>query len=179
MLLTMGSTNRIVFGWLGALTAGLMLLFAVLSADAQSQEDPMVNFHFGLDCNGQIIGFFSSVSGIGSESEVVEHKVVDNKGTEIIRKIPGRLRWLDITLKRGITSSLEIWQWRQLVNEGDINAARKNCSITMLDQAAQAVARWNIINVWPVKVSGPVGNSSSEIMLEELVLVHEGMAREQ
>ncbi len=179
MLLTMDSTNRIIFVWLGTLSVGLILLFAVLPADAQSQEDPLVNFSFGLDCNGQMIGFFTSVSGIGSESEVVEHKVVDNKGNEIIRKIPGRLRWLDITLKRGITSSLEIWQWRQLVNDGDIYAARKNCSIIMLDQAAQAVARWNFINVWPVRVSGPVVNSSSELMLEELVLVHEGMEREQ
>ena len=179
MLLTRGSTNRIGFVWLGALLAGLILLFAVLPADAQSQEDPLVNFHFGLDCNGQLMGFFTSVSGIGSESEVVEHKVVDNKGKEIIRKIPGRLQWLDITLKRGITANLEIWQWRQLVNDGDINAARKNCSIIMLDQAAQTIARWNIINVWPVRVSGPVVNSSSKFMLEELVLVHEGMEREQ
>ena len=179
MLLTKGNTKRWVVACLGVLTAGFIFLPAVTPAEAQTREDPLINFNFGLECEGRMAGYFTSVSGIGSESEVVEHKVVDEKGNEITRKIPGRLLWLDITLKRGITSNLEIWQWRQLVNDGNINEARKNCSIMALDQEGQAIARWNIINAWPMRVSGPVANSSSEIMVEELVLVHEGMEREQ
>jgi hypothetical protein len=44
---------------------------------------------------------------------VIEHKVVTEKGQEVVLKIPGRLKWENITLKRGITSSMDIWDWRK------------------------------------------------------------------
>ena len=179
MLLTNDNKKCLVVACLAILVAGFIVLKMVTPFEAQAAGEPLVGFNFGLECNGQVLGYFTSVSGIGSESEVVEHKVVDKSGNEIIRKIPGRLLWLDITLKRGITSNLEIWDWRQLVNEGNIDEARKNCSILALDREAQAIARWNIINAWPMRVAGPVVTSSNEIMVEELVLVHEGMEREQ
>ena len=69
-----------------------------------SYEDPLVGFHFGLNVSGQIEGFFTEVSGIGSEHEIVEHKVVSEDGRkEVVMKIPGRLKWENVTLKRGIT----------------------------------------------------------------------------
>jgi len=179
MLLTKDIPKRLVVACFVVLTAGFIFLLSLTPADAQTREDPLINFYFGLECEGKITGYFTSVSGIGSESEVVEHKVVDKSGNEIIRKIPGRLRWLDITLKRGITSNLEIWDWRQMVNDGNIDEARKNCSILALDNTGQTVARWNIINAWPMRVSGPIVDSASQFMVEELILVHEGMEREQ
>jgi phage tail-like protein len=179
MLLATINTKRLISAYLCILTAGWILFSAAFPAVAQNRDDPLISFNFGLECEGRITGYFTSVSGLGSESEVVEHKVVDKSGNEVIRKIPGRLHWLDITLKRGITSNLEIWQWRQQVNDGNVDEARKNCSILAFDKAGQAVARWNFINAWPMKVSGPIADASGDIMVEELVLVHEGLEREQ
>ena len=67
--------------------------------------DPMIGAHFEVSV-GAITGYFTEVSGLGSESEVVDHKIIAKGAKEsIIRKIPGRLKWGDITLKRGITAN--------------------------------------------------------------------------
>jgi phage tail-like protein len=142
------------------------------------REDPLVGFTFMLDLGGKAAGYFTEVSGVGSEHEVVEHKAVDEKGHEIVLKVPGRLKWGDVTLKRGITSDTSIWTWRQKVEEGKVTDARTNGSIVMLGRDYQEVARWNFTNGWPSKVAGPTLKSdSNEFGIEEMVIVHEGMTR--
>ena len=101
-----------------------------------TREDPLVGFHFAVEIQGAISGYFTECSGLGSENEVVEHKVVNEKGVEVVMKIPGRLKWENIVLKRGITSNMDIWTWRKKVEDGDIASARQNGSIVMYDQSA-------------------------------------------
>ena len=142
------------------------------------ETDPLVGFQFRLEVGGKITGYFSEVSGIGSEHEIIEHKVVTNDGHEVIQKIPGRLKWQDVDQKRGITDNLQVWEWRQLVEEGKMKDARMNCSIIMMDRNYADAARWDFVNAWPSKVTGPsVKSDSNEIGIEEIGLVHEGMKR--
>ncbi|MCA9872511.1 MAG: phage tail protein [Ardenticatenaceae bacterium] len=143
-----------------------------------AREDPLVGFHFAVEVQGQVTGYFTEVSGLGSEQEVVEHKVVNEKGVEVVMKIPGRLKWENIVLKRGITSDMQIWDWRKKVEDGDVNGARADGSVTMYDQTLTAVARWEFKRAWPVKVTGPsVKSDSNEIGVEELTLAHEYISR--
>ena len=146
-----------------------------------SREDPLVAFKFGLEIEGKLSGYFTSVSGIGSESEIVEHKIVDDStGETIIQKIPGRLAWTEVSLKRGVTSNIDIWDWRKMIVDGDVDGARTNCSIVAYNQANEEIARWNFENAWPLKVSGPsVKSDSNEFGIEELVITHEGLYREK
>jgi phage tail-like protein len=141
-------------------------------------EDPLVGFHFGLDFGGVIVGYFTECSGIGSEHEVIEHKVVNESGQEIVMKLPGRLKWENIVLKRGLTSSMDIWDWRKKVEDGQVDDARRNGSIFMYDQKLNPVAQWDFERAWPLKVSGPQPKSdSNEIGIEELTLTHEYITR--
>ena len=141
-------------------------------------SDPLIGFAFSLDLGGTVTGFFSEVSGIGSENEIVEHKVVTQDGHEVVQKIPGRLKFTDVTLKRGITDNLEVWEWRRLVEEGKMKDARKNCSIIMYDRDYAPAARWDFVNAWPSKVTGPEAKAdSNDYAIEEMILVHEGMKR--
>jgi phage tail-like protein len=97
-----------------------------------------------------------------------------------VRKIPGRLKFQDVTLKRGITSDMQIWKWRDDIIKGDVKTARKNVTITMLDRTYQPVAIWHFNNAWPSKVSGPqLKSDDNSFGVEELTIVHEGMYREQ
>ena len=142
------------------------------------REDPLVGFHFGVDVQGVVTGFFTECSGLGSEHEVIEQKLVTELGHEFVQKVPGRLKWDNITLKRGITSSMEIWDWRKQVEGGDVNGARRDGSIVMYDQELAEVARWNFERAWPLKVSGPSPKAdSNEIGIEELTLTHEYIER--
>jgi len=142
------------------------------------REDPLVGFHFALDFQGEVGGYFTECSGIGSENEVVVQNVVNEKGVEVVLKAPGRLKWGDITLKRGITTNLDLWVWRQKVEEGNVVGARKDGSIIMFDQSLAEVARWNFHNAWPSKISGPAPKSDgNEFSLEEMTIVHEYIVR--
>ena len=90
------------------------------------RQDPLVGFHFGVEVSGVISGFFTECSGLGSEQEIIEHKVMSESGQEVVMKIPGRLKWSDITLKRGITSNMDMWNWRKMVEDGDVEGARRD-----------------------------------------------------
>lgn len=152
----------------------------VSGRDDAYTEDPLLGFNFMLELEGKIAGYFTECTGIGSEHEIVEHKVVDKTGHEIVRKIPGRLKWQDVTLKRGITADLEIWAWRDEIVQGKMSDARKNITISMLSREYTPVAIWHFTNAWPSKVSGPsLKADSNEFGVEEVTIVHEGMHREQ
>lgn len=141
--------------------------------------DPLVSFNFAIDVPGKLSGHFMECSGLGSESEVIDHKIMASGAKEpIIRKVPGRLKWGDITLKRGITANMDMWDWRKLVEQGTVDQARLDGSIIMYDQNHTEVARWNFSKGWPSKISGPsVKSDSNEIGIEEIVIVHEGIRR--
>jgi phage tail-like protein len=144
-----------------------------------AEENPVVGFHFALDIQGVIQGYFTSVGGLGSENEVVEQKVVTKKGQQAVMKIPGRLTWEDITLSRGVTTNMDAFAWRQMVIDGKVKDARKNGSITMFDQALTPVVRWNFTNGWPSKLTGgELSSDSGDVVIEELTIVHEGITRE-
>jgi phage tail-like protein len=144
------------------------------------REDPLVGFHFAIEIQGAVTGYFTECAGIGSEHEIIEHKVVTEAGQEVVMKIPGRLKWEDITLKRGITSNMDIWGWRKDVEDGNVESARRDGSIIMYDQHLAPVARWDFEKAWPVIVSGPQPKSdSNEIGIEELKITHEYIKRVQ
>lgn len=147
-------------------------------AKATRESDPLVGWQFVLEVNKLPVGYFSEIDGIGSETEIIEHKTLDKNGVEVIQKIPGRLKWNDVTLKRGITNSLAIYEWRTLVELGKMKDARLNCTIKMKDRDYSDAAEWTFDNAWPSKVSGPnLRADSTEVGVEELTLVHEGMRR--
>ena len=146
------------------------------------ESDPLIAYKFRIEIDGpvEVTGYFTECSGLGSEHEVVDHQVTNpDTGEAIIQKIPGRLKWEDVVLKRGITNDMGIWDWRQKVIAGKMqDDARANCSIIMMDVDGSDVARWDLVNAWPSKVSGPAPKSdSNEFGVEEMTIVHEGLVR--
>ncbi len=138
-------------------------------------EYPVVASWFGVEFQDQITGAFQKCTGFGSEHEVVEHRASGPNGP-IIRKMPGNIKWNTITLSRGLTSSIDMWKWREQVEKGE--PAARNGTITMYNHAGKAVARWDFINAWPSKLTGPSANATAnEVGIEELELTHEGYSR--
>lgn len=132
---------------------------------------------FSLEIN-EMTGYFTEVNGIISENAVITHLVVTPKGEEITLQIPGRSDGGEITLKRGMTQNTEFWEWRELVVAGRVAEARVDGSIVMYNRAYQEVRRWDFFNAWPSKLSGPsqIAADSNELAIEELTIVHEGIA---
>lgn len=143
-------------------------------------KDPLVAAYFAVDFQGGVVGAFREVQGLGSESQVVEYRATDEKGRPILIREPGTMKYQDVVCKRGITDSMDMWQWRKQVEDGDINGARRNGTITLYNQKGDAVARWNIDRAWPSKLNGPSYDAkTNEVAIEELTITHEGYRRVQ
>jgi phage tail-like protein len=143
-----------------------------------AEQNPLVSAWFGVEFQGQVNGAFRECTGLGSENDVVEYKASGPRGEYVIKKVPGRMKWNNITLKRGITDTMDMWQWRKLVEQGKLDEARKNGSIVMFSQQGTEVARWDFVNAWPSKLTGPSANAgNNEVAIEELELTHEGYER--
>ncbi len=143
-----------------------------------SRSDPLVGYHFHVEIDGISQAQFRECTGLDSESEIIEYKEAGKDGQTIVRKQPGALKWSNIVLKRGITDILELWEWRKQVEQGKVNDARKSGSIVLFDQANSEVARWNFVEGWPSKITGPQAKADgNEVAIEELTLAHEGLER--
>jgi phage tail-like protein len=114
-------------------------------------------------------------SGLESTTEIIENREGGHNTTPY--KHPGKTTYTDITLKWGMTASEELWIWRQQIVDG--NVQRKSGSIVVYDTANhREVARWNFVNAWPSKWTGPSFNAAENaIAVETLVLAHEGITR--
>ena len=143
-----------------------------------SEVNPLIGARFALDVQGVVSSFFASASGFSNSSEVITHQAVDAAGKSIVQKIPGDLTWDDITLERGITDDLALWNWRQQVVDGDVAGARKDGSVIMYNQAGEEVSRWNFFNGWPSSWTGPdVSAEDQSVAIESISIAHEGLVR--
>ena len=137
------------------------------------RNDPFTVSNFRVEIQGVTAGFFSQVQGLEVSIDVVEYRPGDAKLSNE-QKLPGLSKTADVTLKRGLTRDLSLWNWIRDAINGTLN--RTNVAITLLDHTEQAVLVWKLRNAWPSKWTGPALNAgSSDIAMEELVLVHEGL----
>ena len=59
-------------------------------------KEPRPASHFRLNIGGhEKVGVFREVSGLESETEIIEHKSVDEKGNPFTRKVPGHTKWCE------------------------------------------------------------------------------------
>lgn len=143
-----------------------------------TSENLLITARFSLEVDSVHMGFFRECSGLGSESEVVEHLVVNDKGQQIIQKLPGRQKWSDITLKKSLDGAKDLWNWRKEVMDGQYDKYRRNGSIVIYNSENTEVARWNFINGWPASWKGSdLSSSSDEVATEEVTISHEGLER--
>lgn len=133
--------------------------------------DPIGNFNFAVEIDGVNAAMFTECSGLESETEVIEYREGGDAAGHV-RKIPGLHKVGDVTLKRGVTGSDALWEWRKNVLQG--TADRKNISIILRDDSHTEVMRWNLFECWPSKFTGPsLSGKGNEVAIETLVVVCE------
>jgi phage tail-like protein len=150
-----------------------------------------------------LLGGFSEVSGLEAS---MEHKVIKEGGRNygtIMRA--GQTSFATVVLKRGIVSSRHLWRWWSLVSGADgandaLPSAAHRCDIMIgliqrlpLSPAGQntanqnsensaahrATVAWKLKNAMPVKFKvGDLNAKGSDVAIEELHLVHEGLCLE-
>jgi phage tail-like protein len=141
-----------------------------------ARTDPYRNFRFRVEIDGIQTASFAEATIPDTTTDSVDYR----EGTDVTsqRKLSGLTKYGNITLKRGLTDSLEIYQWRKSVEDAGAINARKNISLVLIDEEGNDKARWDIMEAWPTKYS-PSGFSAkaNEVVIETLEIVHEGIKR--
>jgi phage tail-like protein len=136
--------------------------------------DPYGNYNFLVELDGVAQAAFHEASGFDSTIDVIEHREGGDNTTP--RKLPGMTKHGPITLKWGLTDSAELYNWHRDAVKG--NVQRKNGSIVLLDRTGAEKVRWNFVNAWPSKWTGPSFTAEgNDVSIETLELVHEGIER--
>ena len=132
--------------------------------------DPYRSYRFELELGGEIRAAFQECSGLDFSQDPIEYR----EGPDALypRKLPGLTKYSNIVLKWGISNDFELWDWRKQAIEGTI--VRRNGSIVLLDDEGEEVTRWNFINGWPAKWTGPTFNATAnEVAVMTLEIAHE------
>ncbi len=146
------------------------------------RDRPYVQFNFLVDLGDGVTdgpqAGFQEVSGIGMEVTVSEYRTGNHKENSVM-KITGMNKSTDVTLKRGVIGSLNLYQWLNQIRNGDQNARRTVIVQLMNEDHTAAVQTWRLLNARIIKhTSGPLNAKGTDDAMEELVLAYERLEME-
>ena len=161
--------------WLLGLVGAMLL---VISATAKAPTEELFgHYHFllevaGIPETGTIIGGFKTMSGMDSETEVIE--IMDSSG---LHKLPGLTRYGNIIMRRGVTDPFPefMWEWYAGISEG-ISDPRDGAVVLLRNDVE--VLRYNFFEAWPCKWKGfTLDGKGSNVVVEEVELCVEKISR--
>src|SRR5215203_97909 len=139
------------------------------------RDRPYVQFNFLVDTgegtDGPEAGF-QECSNIGMEVTVAEYRN-GNETENSVRKITGLNKSTDVTLKRGVIGSLNLYQWLDDIRNGN-QKAYKDVTVSLLSEDHNPVMSWRLKNARIIKyVAGPFNAKGTDVAMEEMVLAYE------
>jgi phage tail-like protein len=158
-----------------------------------SRQDPLLGFNFQVSLtdssssNGvgsalstvtlssvgltRVAGF-SECSGLEGTLEVQDHNAGGRNDGAL--RFPTRMKWSNLTLKRGIGRSTVLWDWYAGFAVG--KAVRKDGVIVLQNERHEPQTVWGFRRGLPVKYSGPTLNATqSAVAIESIEIAHEGL----
>jgi phage tail-like protein len=142
------------------------------------RNDPYRNFRFRVEIDGIEQAGFSDATIPDSTTASTDYR----EGTDPThqRKLSGLTTYGNVTLKWGLTDSMELYEWRQQVVQSGALDARKNLSLVLIDEAGNDKTRWNIMEAWPTKYdASDLSAKGNDVVIENLELVCEEVIKVQ
>jgi phage tail-like protein len=123
------------------------------------------NHRFRVEIDGAANLDFSEVILPEARTDVVEYREGGNVSP---RKISGPVHYSNLILRRGVTTSNDLFNWWKTVADGQMN--RRNMAIILLDEQRNEVKRWNIHDAWPTHylVSPLIARDGETVVTETL-----------
>lgn len=140
------------------------------------RNDPYRNFRFRVEIDGIQIAGFAEATIPDSTTDATDYR----EGTDLPfqRKLSGLTKYGNITLKRGLTDSIDLYDWKKLVEDSGAITARKNISLILIDEEGNDKAQWDINEAWPTKYdSSDFSAKANDVVIETFEIVHEGVKR--
>jgi len=140
------------------------------------RQDPLRNFRFRLEIDGLVTAGFSEVVIGPTTTDVIDYR----EGTDPthVRKLSGLTKFGSITLKRGISTSMDLFQWYRQILSGQLASNRKQVAIIIQDESGTDQARFVVSEAWPMKYDpSDLNGKGNEVFVELLELANEGIER--
>ena len=149
---------------------------------ATPRERPYVQFNFLVDLGDGVTegpkAGFQELSGIGMEVTVSEYRAGNHKENSVM-KITGMNKSTDVTMKRGVIGSLDLYQWLDQIRNGDQKAMRTVTVQLQNEDHTEIVQTWKLLRARIIKhVSGPMNAKGTDVALEELTVAYERLEME-
>jgi phage tail-like protein len=149
---------------------------------ATLRDRPYVQFNFLVDLGDGVTdgpqAGFQEISGIGMEVTVSEYRTGNSKENSVM-KITGLNKATDVTMKRGVIGSLNLYSWLDQIRNGDQNALRTVTIQMQNEDHSQVVLTWKLLRARITKhTSGPLNAKGTDVAMEELVLAYERLEME-
>jgi phage tail-like protein len=138
---------------------------------------------FLVEVDGVEIGRFMEISGL--EVHVGVEELDEGGQNGFVHKLPGRMTWPNLTLRRGITQQDTLLDWLRTSSGEQFTAngnklTRKTAAITLVGPAGQRLRAWEVEGAFPIRWSGPrFASESAETPVEELEITHHGFRAKQ
>jgi phage tail-like protein len=135
---------------------------------------PPVGFHFrvevlGLQPNADD-NRFTEVGGLALETAVEE--VPEGGENRFVQRDPGRTKYGDLVLKRGLLKGSEVWNWARRAIE-DLDIEPRDVDVTLLDAGHEPLVTWHVVGAYPVKWSlADLNATANTFSVETLTLAY-------
>jgi phage tail-like protein len=144
---------------------------------ANIRQGPYAQFNFLVDLgtgttDGPEAGF-QECSEIGMSVDVIEYRNGNDKENDV-RKLTGLARVSDVTLRRGIIRSVDLYKWLDQIRNGDEEALRNVLIHLQNEDHTQTVRTWQLRRARIIKhASGPFNAKGTDVAMEEMTLAYE------
>lgn len=138
---------------------------------ADPGADPAVSVCFSVQIDKYKLGTFTSCDGLGCEVVIEQREEGGNQ--RFVHQLPGRLKYTNVKLTRPINGDTEnVAKWfAGMANKVERTVAE----IVARTQDGKAVAKWSLVDVIPVRWTGPQLNvDSPKVATETLEIAHHG-----
>ena len=142
------------------------------------RENILLTYNYSVEIAGLHVAGFSEVSGLEQEIEVEEYV---EGGMDFVHKLPKGIKHSNVTLKRGIATDSVLRKWydqtlKAITYGGTPIPKKPEIYIVLKDSENNEKIRFMFKYAYPIKWSNSqLTASASEVSIESLELVHEGM----
>lgn len=142
---------------------------------AAAAVDPFRAYNFKLEIQGVTAGHFTEVTGFDISVQAIPYR--EAGVGQVVRQIPGQVEYGAITLRYGLTTSRELWEWFMSSVRGKVE--RRNVSIVMVgSDGVEEVMRYNLVNAWASRWRGAALDAlGREMAIESLTLAFDTLER--
>ncbi|MBR9997744.1 MAG: phage tail protein [Cyclobacteriaceae bacterium] len=134
---------------------------------------PPVGFHFKIEFinigNDNDVRF-QSISGLNVEQDV---ELIKEGGQNLFEhKIPGRSKFSDLTLKRGLLLDSDLIKWvKKALYDREYEPA--NMNISLLNESHEPLVTWQVFKAWPKKWNvSDLNASENSVMVETMEIAY-------